>query len=93
MGAIPWGGFKAPELAVNFASNFLQIATILATIGTQSGRDQATIVVLAVRRSPSDQLTAIPPRKLSDRGSIVPRSRFDRIAIVEFFHDLSALSD
>ena len=30
--------------------------------------DRATNVVLVVRRSPSDRMAAIPPRKLSDRG-------------------------
>ena len=30
---------------------------------------------------------------LHDRGSIAPRSRFDRAAIAEFFHDTSAPSD
>ena len=57
------------------------------------GHDRATIVVLAVRRSRSDRLTTITPRQPSDRGSIAPRSRFDRTAIVEFFHDRSAPSD
>ena len=64
-----------------------------AAIGPRSRRDRATIVVLAVRRSPSDRLAAITPRQPSDRGSIAPRSRFDRTAIVEFFHDRSAPSD
>ena len=35
----------------------------------------------------------IPHRTLHDRGSIAPRSRFDRTAIVEFFHEASGLSD
>ena len=35
----------------------------------------------------------IPQRTLHDRGSIAPRSRFDRTAIVEFFHETSGLSD
>ena len=35
----------------------------------------------------------IPRQKLHDRGSIAPRSRFDRAAIAEFFHDTSAPSD
>ena len=30
---------------------------------------------------------------LHDRGLIAPRSRFDRIAIVEFFHEVSGSSD
>ena len=57
------------------------------------GHDRATIVVLAVRRSPSDRLATITARQASDRGSITPRLRFDRTAIVEFFHDRSAPSD
>ena len=55
--------------------------------------DRATIVVLVSRRSSSDRLEAIPSRKLPDRGSIAPRSRFDRTAIVEFFHVASELFD
>ena len=48
-----------------------------AAIGPRSGRDRATIVVMIVRRSPS----------------FLRRSRFDRTAIVEFFHDVSGSSD
>ena len=91
--ALPWGELEAPMLAVNSASFSLRIAVYLATIGPRSRRDRATIVVLAVRRSPFDRLATITPRQPSDRGSIAPRSRFDRTAIVEFFHDRSAPSD
>ena len=35
----------------------------------------------------------VESRKLLDRGSIAPRSRFDRTAIVEFFHDAFLPSD
>ena len=55
--------------------------------------DRATIVVLVVRRSPSPRMAAIPPRMLSNRCSIAPRSLFDRAAIVEFFHNSSRLFD
>ena len=91
--ALPWGELEAPMLAVNSASFSLRIAVYLATIGPRSRRDRATIVVLAVRRSPSDRLATITPRQPFDRGLIAPRSRFDRTAIVEFFHDRSAPSD
>ena len=60
-----------------------------APISHHFGHDRATIGP----RSPSDRLAAIPPRHPSDRGLIAPRSRFDRTAIVEFFHDRSAPSD
>ena len=43
-----------------------------ATIAPRSGRDWATIVVLILRRSPSDQQEKIPQRKRFDRGSIAP---------------------
>ena len=76
-----------------FAPNSRLFGHDRATIGPRSRRDRATIVVLAVRRSPSDRLATITPRQPSDRGSIAPRSRFDRTAIVEFFHDRSAPSD
>ena len=91
--ALPWGELEAPMLAVNSASFSLRIAVYLATIRPRSRHDRATIVVLAVRRSPSDRLAAITPRQPSDRGSITLRSWFDRTAIVEFFHDRSAPSD
>ena len=45
-----------------------------APISHHLGHDRATIVVLAVRRSPSDRLAAVTPRQPSDRGSIGPRS-------------------
>ena len=64
-----------------------------ATIGSQSGHDRGLIVTLDFRRSPSDQVEAIPQHQLPDRGSIAPRSRFDRAAIVEFFHESSAPLD
>ena len=50
-------------------------------------------VFLVVRRSASNCLEAILPLKLPDRGLIVPRSRFDWTAIVEFFHETSEPSD
>ena len=66
-------------------------------IGPQSGHDRVTIG----RRSWSsisvdrclDRVEAILQRKFHDRGSIVPRSRFDLTAIVEFFHELCRPSD
>ena len=50
-------------------------------------------MVLVICRSPSNQLETIPRRNLLDRDSIAPRSRFDRTAIVEFFHELPTPSD
>ena len=58
-----------------------------------SGHDRATIDVLVSRRSFSDRLGAIASHKLPDCGSIASRSRFDRTAIVEFFHEASKPSD
>ena len=49
-----------------------------ATIGSRSGHDRGLIVILGLRRSPSDRVEAIPQRKLHDRGSIAPGSRLDR---------------
>ena len=73
------------------------IAIILATIGPRSGHDRAAIGPRSGSGSFDDRLhfivEAIPPRLLSDRSSIAPRSRFDRTAIVEFFHVVSAPSD
>ena len=53
-----------------------------AILGPRSGRDRATIVVLILRRSPADRRETISQRKRCDRGSIAPRSRLDRTAIV-----------
>ena len=61
---------------------------IFATIAPRSGRDRASIVVLVLLQSPSVRPATIPRRNLLDRGSIAPRSRFDQVAIVEFFHTL-----
>ena len=82
------------EFTFNFASTFATIfAAIFATIAARSGRDRASIVVLVIRRSPSVRPATIPQRNLLDRGSIAPRSRFDRAVIVEFFHKLPTPSD
>ena len=78
----PLHGFVASNprgMSLNFASKRPQFSA-------RSRRDRATIVVLVARQSASDRLEAIPPLKLPDRGSIATRSRFDRTAIVEFFH-------
>ena len=53
----------------------------------RSHHDRASIVILDLGRPSSDLVEAIPRQKLHDRGSIALRSRFDRAAIVEFFHE------
>ena len=66
--AIPSGGVVAPGFAVNspqfFASKrpqFLpQSGHDRTTIGSQSGHDRGLIVILGLRRSPSDPVEAIP---------------------------------
>ena len=50
-------------------------------------------MVLVLLRLPSVRPATIPRRNLLDLGSIAPRSRFDRAAIVEFFHMLPTPSD
>ena len=69
--------------------NIMHFSRDRAAIGPRSRHDRAMIVVLVVRRSTSARLAAIPPCKLPDCGSIASRSRFDRTAIVEFFHETS----
>ena len=64
-----------------------------ATIAPRSGRDRATIVVLNLRRSHADRLELTPQRETCDCGSIAPRSRLDRAAVAEFFHESSRQSD
>ena len=60
-----------------------------ATIGPRSSHGRALIFVVVDRRMSSGRLGAIPPLKEHDRGSIAPRSRFDRAAIEPFFHPSS----
>ena len=50
-------------------------------ISLKLGHDRASIVILDLGRPPSDLVGAIPREKLHDRGSIAPRSVFDRAAI------------
>ena len=76
-----WTGFSG-GFSVNFTSKAPRL-----------GHDRASIVVLGLRRSSSARMAAIPPRMLPNRGSIAPRSRLDRTAIVEFFHNSSTPSD
>ena len=86
-------GFNSATNQLEFCFNFATIfAPIIATIAPRSGHDRASIVVLVVRRSPSFRPATCPRRNLLDRGSIGPRSRFDRAAIV-FFHELPTPSD
>ena len=78
-----------PQFRFNFC---FKMAMIFATIKPRSDRDRATIVVLVLRWSPCrstrDECPTIPRQNLLDRGSIALLSRFDRAAIVEFFHDV-----
>ena len=70
------------EFGFNFASIFATIyAVIFATIAPRSGRDRASIVVLMLRRSPSDRLETNPRRSHDRISSIAARSRLDRAAI------------
>ena len=93
MGAVPWG--------VIVASIPLQFDGTLALISLQkepqSCHDRATIARRSWCRCSNVHrpmiVEVIPRRKLHDRGSIAPRSRFDRTAIVEFFHESSKPSD
>ena len=78
------------QFRFTFATIF---AAISATIAPRSGRDRASIVVLTLLRSPLVRPVTIPRRTLLDCSSIAPRSRFDRAAIVEFFHTLQTPLD
>ena len=79
--------------SLNFASKEPRFGHDRATIGPRSCHDRASIVVLGLRRSSSDQVEVIPRCKTHDRGSITPRSRFDQTAIVGFFRNYSLSSD
>ena len=82
------------EFGFNFASIFATIfAAIFATIARRSGRDRASIVVLVLRRSLADRLETNPGRSHDRISSIAARSRLDRAANVEFFHDCPPSSD
>ena len=82
----PWSGRDCATIGPRLRHDW-------ATIGPRLRHDRAMIVVLVVRRSTPVWLASSPPCKLPDRGSIASRSRFDRIAIVEFFHNPSTPSD
>ena len=62
-----------------------QFASIFASkrrqFSPRSGHDRGLIVILGPRRSLSDSVEAIPRRKLPNRSSIAPRSRFNRTTI------------
>ena len=89
-----WIGLESATISLRFRFEMAPIFALRRpTIGPRSSHDRATIEVLVSRRSFSDPLEAIASRKLPDRGSIAPRSRFDRIVIVEFFHEASKPSD
>ena len=75
-----------PEFSGGFSSHFHDFSTTIDHDRPRSGHDWGSIVVQGLRRSSSDQVGAIPRQKRCDRGSIAPRSRLDRTAIVGFFH-------
>ena len=93
MGAVPWGDVVAPGSTTNWSQICFNFPSKWPRISPRSGRDRATIVVLVIRRSPSDRLEKVSLRQLPDYGSIAPRSRLDRAAIAEFFHASSGPSD
>ena len=64
-----------------------------ATIGSQSGVDRDVRALSIACRSMGNESAPIPRPNPLDRGSIAPRSRLDRVAIVEFFHSPSTPSD
>ena len=87
-------GFKSATNWLDFSFNFAsRLPRFSPRFSSRSGHDRASIVVLVLLQSPSIRPAMIPRRNLLDRGSIAPRSRFDRAAIVEFFHMLPTSSD
>ena len=100
MEAILWAWVVASNprriglIQLQFCFTFATIfAAIFATIAPRSDRDRASIVVLVLLQSPPVRPATIPRRNLLDCGSIAPRSQFDRVAIVQFFHTLPTPSD
>ena len=87
----------APAFVANFPQISLNGRHDCTTIGPRSRRDRATIVGRSMIASFQGNLPKtgemIPPYKNHDRGWIAPRSRFDRTAIVVFFHSSSMPSD
>ena len=96
LGAMSWLHFQGASTSIS-RMNSHYFSHDRATIGPRSGHDRAAIGPRSGSGSLDDRLhfivEAIPPRLLSDRGSIAPRLRFDRTAIVEFFQAVSAPSD
>ena len=82
-------GFKSAANKLEFRFDFcFKMDAIFATIGPRSGHDRGLGPSSIACRSTGDECLTIPRQNLLDRGSIAPRSRFDRDAIVEFFHDV-----
>ena len=71
-------GFNSATILTKFSGGFSSyLHDDRTTIGPRSGHDQGLIVVIGFRRSSSNQVGAIPPRKTCDRGSIAARSDRD----------------
>ena len=93
-----------PHRGFNFATNPLQFHFQSTTIGPRllliSLQKQATIASISLQKeaishwnNASCIVALIPRWKSHDRGSIAPRSRFGRTAIMEFFRESSKPSD
>ena len=104
MGAVLWGDVVA-LLPGCIGFNFAEESPLFkprsghdfrhdrATIGPRSGLDPAARASSIVCRSTGDDSAPVPRHLCLDRGSIAPRSRLDRDAIVEFFLNHPAPSD
>ena len=101
-------GFGASRERFHLAALRLQILAELAQISLQKepqksatifarsatiDHDRASIVFQMLRNCRSMVVEWIPRGRSSDCGSIAPRSRFDRTAIVVFFNESSGPSD
>ena len=98
-----WLQFRNKSASIS-PPNILHFSRDRATIGPQLGHDRATIGPRSWSWSFVDRHlldwrrfhhanSPIAARSRRDRGSIAPRSRFDRAAILEFFQNPSTPSD
>ena len=92
-GSGSWGDVVAPGFATNWPRFLLHFSHDYRRSRSRSDHDRASIgrrsCSISSISSRSIVVESIPQQMECDCGSIAPRSRPDRAAIVGFFHDSS----
>ena len=87
-------GFNFAALLTKFSGEFGSFFhDFSATSGPRSSHDRVTIGLRSWSEVFADHLSIGGGRFRSDPAPFSPRSRLDRAAIVEFFHDVQPPSD